>query len=64
MNISKLLIVFLILFSTCKKDDEFNTEVIPGEYTGSVYYWQLIHNDDGDHLIYDPKLSKGMDYTS
>jgi hypothetical protein len=62
MNISKLLIVLLILFSTCKKDDEFNTEVIPGEYTGSVYYWQLIHNDDGDHLINDPNLSSGMDY--
>jgi hypothetical protein len=62
--ITKLLIPGILIaalsFSACKKDDEFNVELVSGEYTGSLTYWTAI--SDGGVGNSRPDLSKGSDY--
>lgn len=47
-------------YSACKKDDEFNTELVAEEYTGSLDYFTSI--DGGEVGNYMPDLSKSGDY--
>jgi len=58
---TRYLVVFLIfLLPTCKKDDEFNAGLIPGEYTGAIAYFTSV--DGGGPGFNDPDLSKSSDY--
>ena len=53
-------LLLVILLTTCKKDDEFNTGLIPGTYTGAIYYFPSV--DGGGPGFNDPDLSKSDDY--
>jgi hypothetical protein len=62
--ITKLLIPGILItalsFSACKKDDEFNVELVSGEYTGSLTYWTAL--SDGGVGLSRPDLSTGSGY--
>jgi len=65
INLSTQLLIVCILSltlfcSACKKDDEFNVELVSGEYTGSLTYWTSL--SDGGVGNSRPDLSTGGDY--
>lgn len=44
MNTRLLFVFILMLLSTCQKDDEFNVEFVPGEYTGALAYFTSLNS--------------------
>lgn len=60
MKTRYIVVLLIILLPTCKKDDEFNTGLIPGAYTGAIYYFSSV--DGGGPGLNDPDLSKSADY--
>jgi hypothetical protein len=63
-KLTKLLLISILsialTFSACKKDDKFNAELIPGEYTGSIIYWTSNNGSFTGNSI--PDLCKSPDY--
>jgi hypothetical protein len=60
MKTRYLFILVIILLPTCKKDNEFDTGLIPGTYTGAIHYFPSV--DGGEPGFNDPDLSKSGDY--
>jgi len=60
MKTIQLVVLLIILLSACKKDNEFDKALIPGEYSGALYYFpSLSGGETGNN---DPDLSKSTDY--
>lgn len=53
-------VLLSLVFSSCKNDDEFNLEHIPGEYTGSLTYWHSLEGDGVSLSSSDP--TKGDEF--
>jgi len=61
VNLAVLCVLSLSLsFSSCKKDEEFNSVLIPGEYTGIMAYYTSING--GIVGTYIDSLSKYPEY--
>lgn len=61
---SKIILVVILLLSiatySCKDDDEFNREHIPGEYTGNLIYWHTL--EEGGAFLGSSDPSKGDEF--